>query len=54
MRHLISGRSYGIQQKRRHAKFPQPMSGPWVEGWETVGTDHDAPTPERCERPAGH
>ena len=27
MKHLISGNSYGIQLKERHAKFPQPSLG---------------------------
>ncbi len=39
MKHLTSGNSYGIQLKRRHAKFPQPLLGPWVEGSDTVGTE---------------
>jgi hypothetical protein len=54
MKHLISGNSYGIQLKRPHAKFPQPMLGSWIEGSETVGTDYHAPTLEGWERPAGH
>jgi hypothetical protein len=54
MKHLITGNSYGIELKRQHAKFPQPMLGPWVEGSETVGTDYHAPTLEGWERPAGH
>ena len=54
MAHLMSGNSYGIQLKREHAKFPQPMLGPWVEGSETVGTDWKPPVLEGWERPAGH
>jgi hypothetical protein len=54
MKHLVSGNSYGIQLKTKHAKFPQPMLGPWVEGSEIVGTDYHAPTLEGWERPAGH
>ncbi len=54
MKHLVSGNSYGIQLKTKHAKFPQPMLGPWVEGSEMVGTDYHAPTLEGWERPAGH
>ena len=46
IKHLQSGNSYGIQLKEQHAKFPQPMLGPWVEGSETVGTDYHAPTLE--------
>lgn len=52
--HLQSGNSYGIQLKRRHCKFPQPLLGPWVEGSETVGTDWQPPTLEGFEKPAGH
>jgi hypothetical protein len=54
MKHLTSGNSYGIQLKAKHAKFPQPELGPWVEGSEIVGTDWKAPVLEGWERPAGH
>ena len=54
MRHLVDGNSYGVQLKRKHAKFAQPMLGPWVEGSETVGTDWKAPTLEGWEKPTGH
>jgi hypothetical protein len=54
MKHLTSGNSYGIQLKRQHAKFAQPMLGPWVEGSETVGTDWKPATLEGWEKPAGH
>lgn len=54
MKHLISGNSYGIQLKSKHAKFPQPMLGPWVEGSETVGSDYTPSTLEGWEKPAGH
>ena len=54
MKHLVTGNSYGIQLKRKHAKFPQPLLGSWVEGSETVGADYHAPTLEGWERPAGH
>jgi hypothetical protein len=54
MKHLTEGNSYGIQLKRRHAKFPQPMLGPWVEGSETVGADWEPATLEGWEKPAGH
>ena len=54
MTHLVSGNSYGIQLKRQHAKFPQPMLGSWVEGSETVGTDWKPATLEGWEKPAGH
>jgi hypothetical protein len=42
--HLRSGNSYGIQLKERHAKYPQPELGPWVEGSKMVGTDWRPPT----------
>ncbi len=54
MKHLISGNSYGIQLKERHAKFPQPSLGSWLEGSPTVGTDWTPPVMEGWERPAGH
>ena len=54
MKHLIEGNSYGIQLKTKHAKFTQPMLGPWVEGSETVGTDYQPPVLEGWEKPAGH
>ena len=50
--HLQSGNSYGIQLKDRHAKFPQPELGPWVEGSKTVGTDYKPPVLEGWEAPA--
>jgi hypothetical protein len=54
IKHLQSGNSYGIQLKEKHAKFPQPELGPWVEGSKTVGTDWQPPVLEGWERPAGH
>jgi hypothetical protein len=54
IKHLQSGNSYGIQLKEKHAKFPQPELGPWVEGSKTVGTDWHPPVLEGWERPAGH
>jgi hypothetical protein len=54
MKHLTSGNSYGIQLKTQHAKFPQPMLGPWVEGSEVVGEHYTPPVLEGWERPAGH
>ena len=54
MKHLTDGNSYGIQLKVRHAKFPQPELGPWVEGSATVGTDWQPATLEGWEKPAGH
>jgi hypothetical protein len=54
MKHLVEGNSYGIQLKAKHAKFPQPMLGPWVEDSETVGGDWKPAVMEGWERPAGH
>jgi hypothetical protein len=54
MKHLTTESSYGILLKRKHAKFPQPMSGSWVEGSETVGKDYHAGTLEGWEKPGGH
>jgi len=50
--HLQSGNSYGIQLKEKHAKFPQPELGPWVEGSATVGNDWHPPVLEGWEPPA--
>jgi hypothetical protein len=52
IKHLQSGNSYGIALKERHAKFPQPELGPWVEGSRTVGTDYKAPVLEGWEPPS--
>lgn len=52
--HLTSGNSYGIQLKRKHAKFRQPMLGPWVDGSEVVGEDWHRPVLEGWAQPAGH
>ena len=54
VKHLQSGNSYGIQLKERHAKYPQPELGPWVEGSKTVGTDWQPPVLEGWEAPEGH
>ncbi|HXV34277.1 MAG TPA: hypothetical protein VD769_09725 [Gaiellaceae bacterium] len=54
VKHLQSGNSYGILLKEKHAKFPQPELGPWVEGSKTVGTDWQAPVLEGWEPPEGH
>ncbi len=51
VKHLQSGNSYGIELKRKHAKFAQPELGPWVVGSATVGTDWTAPTLEGWEPP---
>jgi hypothetical protein len=52
IKHLQSGNSYGIQLKDKHAKFPQPELGPWVEGSQTVGTDYKPSVLEGWEAPA--
>ena len=51
IKHLQSGNSYGIRLKEKHAKFPQPELGPWVEGSATVGADWQPPVLEGWERP---
>jgi hypothetical protein len=51
VKHLQSGNSYGIQLKEKHAKFPQPELGPWVEGSGTVGTDWKPAVLEGWEPP---
>ena len=52
--HLQSGNSYGIQLKAKHAKFPQPELGPWVERSRTVGTDWQPAVLEGWEPREGH
>ena len=54
MKHLTSGNSYGIQLKHKHAKFPQPELGPWVEGSQTVGEHYAPGVLEGWEKPTGH
>lgn len=51
IKHLQSGNSYGIQLKEKHAKFPQPELGSWVEGSQIVGTDWKRPVLEGWEPP---
>jgi hypothetical protein len=51
IKHLQSGNSYGIQLKDKHAKFPQPELGPWVEGSPTVGTHWHPAALEGWEAP---
>ena len=51
VKHLQSGNSYGIELKEKHAKFPQPELGPWVENSKTVGTDWSPPVLEGWEPP---
>ena len=50
--HLQAGNSYGIQLKRRHAKFPQRMLGPWTVASEIVGTDWQPPVLDGWEFPS--
>ena len=52
VKHLQSGNSYGILLKEKHAKFPQPELGSWVEDSKTVGTDWQPPVLEGWEPPA--
>jgi hypothetical protein len=54
MAHLLSGNSYGIRLKREHAKFRQPMLGPWAEGSEVVGETWKPRTLPGWERPGAH
>jgi len=51
IKHIQSGNSYGIQLKEKHAKFPQPELGPWVEDSPTVGREWKPPTLEGWEPP---
>jgi hypothetical protein len=51
IQHLQSGNSYGIALKQRHAKFPQPSLGPWVENSPTVGAEWTPPILEGWEPP---
>jgi hypothetical protein len=51
IQHLQSGNSYGIQLKDKHAKFPQPELGPWVESSPTVGTHWQPAALEGWEAP---
>jgi hypothetical protein len=49
--HLQAGNSYGIRLKEKHAKFPQPELGPWVEDSKTVGSDWRPPVLEGWDPP---
>ena len=51
IKHLQSGNSYGIHLKDKHAKFPQPELGPWVERSATVGTHWQPAALEGWEAP---
>lgn len=52
--HLQAGNSYGIQLKRKHAKFRQPLLEPWVQGAEMVGDAWQPPVLEGWQQPSGH
>ena len=54
IKHLQSGNSYGIWLKYKHAKFPQPELGPWLQGSPTVGDNWTPPRLEGWEQPSGH
>jgi hypothetical protein len=43
IKHLQSGKSYGIRLKEKHCKFPQPELGPWVQGSRIVGENWRLP-----------
>jgi hypothetical protein len=51
IKHLQSGNSYGIQLEEKHAKFPQPELGPWVDASATVGREWKPPILEGWEPP---
>lgn len=51
IKHLQEGNSYGIRLKEVHAKFPQPMLGPWVENSKRVGENYTRPVLEGWEPP---
>ena len=51
IKHLQSENSYGIQLKDKHAKFPQPELGPWVESSTMVGTHWQPAVLEGWEAP---
>jgi len=51
IKHLQSGNSYGIQLKEKHAKYPQPELGPWVDASATVGREWKPPILEGWEPP---
>jgi hypothetical protein len=52
VKHLQSGNSYGLQLKEKHAKFPQPELGSWMDDSRTVGTDWEPPVLAGWEPPA--
>lgn len=54
IKHLQEGNSYGIWLKHRHAKFPQPELGSWLQNSEIVGTDWHPPQLPGWEKPVGH
>ena len=54
IKHLQSGNSYGVWLKYKHAKFPQPELGSWLQGSPTVGENWKPPVLEGWEPPSGH
>lgn len=54
IKHLQEGNSYGIWLKHRHAKFPQPELGSWLQDSEIVGTDYRPSQLAGWEKPTGH
>ncbi len=52
--HLQAGNSYGIQLKRKHAKFPQRALGPWTADSEVVGSHWEPPALSGWEPAGGH
>ncbi|MBC3190395.1 hypothetical protein H7X46_04885 [Pseudonocardia sp. C8] len=54
VKHLQEGNSYGIWLKHKHAKFPQPELGSWLENSPTVGDNWKPPRLEGWEPPSGH
>ncbi|MFC5995752.1 hypothetical protein ACFQE5_16185 [Pseudonocardia hispaniensis] len=54
IKHLQEGNSYGVWLKHKHAKFPQPSLGSWIEGSPTVGESWTPPRLAGWEPPPGH
>jgi len=51
IKHLQEGNSYGVWLKRRHAKFPQPALGSWLENSAMVGDNYQRSTLDGWEKP---
>lgn len=54
VKHLQEGNSYGIWLKHRHAKFPQPELGSWLQESATVGKNWRPQQLEGWQKPLGH